>query len=86
MSRFCSTGKRSFDSEELAREALIDVRARNNFPDDQGPNGIYGCEICGCYHLTSKSSDDSLINNTESQERIRRQKEANFWLNKLNKR
>lgn len=86
MDRFCSSGKRSFDSEELAREALIEVRARNNFPDGQGPNGIYVCEYCKCYHLTSKSPDNTLIDSTEARERIRREREANFWLNKLNKR
>jgi hypothetical protein len=86
MNGFCSSGKRPFDSEELAKEALVDIRARNRWTDDQGPNGIYLCDSCGCYHFTSKSQEPEETLSEDLKKRIQREKQAQFWINKLNKR
>mgnify|MGYP000412746745 CR=1 FL=1 len=42
-------------SEDLAETALIDQHIYKGFLPHQGPQNVYECQICGYYHLTSKS-------------------------------
>ncbi|MEJ2004932.1 MAG: hypothetical protein P8X57_08215, partial [Cyclobacteriaceae bacterium] len=62
--RHCSTGKTCYTNEFLAEEALIHAMVKGGAAPDK-PNGIYKCEICECFHLTSKSRDTSLLDSPE---------------------
>lgn len=53
----CSTGKNQYPTQLIAEEALIEIHVQRNFPPDQGPQNVYQCEICGDWHLTSKSAN-----------------------------
>ena len=67
----CSSGKIIIGNESLAQEELIRVSVKYGYGEGQ-PNGYYSCEICGGYHLTSRSRDTSFIESEEAQERIRK--------------
>ena len=49
----CPTGKRVYQTEALAEDALIDAHSRTNYAGT-GPVAVYQCEECGYYHFTSK--------------------------------
>ncbi len=83
MSGQCSSGKRCFDSVTLAKESLIHIRTR--FPAGEGPQGIYQCDLCGCYHLTSDSGADFGLDDKD-RHRIDREREARHWEDKFRKK
>lgn len=85
MTSNCSTGKRCYDSLELAREGLIAIRARNALPASEGPQGVYRCQICDCYHLTSSKTDGFNLS-SEDEKRIEREGQARFWEEKFKKK
>ncbi|MGM0458317.1 MAG: hypothetical protein ACQERO_03140 [Bacteroidota bacterium] len=51
----CTTGKNQYSTKFLAETSLIDIHIHRNFLPDQGPQNVYQCELCGAWHLTSKS-------------------------------
>lgn len=79
----CSTGKRGFDSKELAEEALISNRSRFHHRDDSGPINVYQCEDCGDWHFTSKGSKSDLLESSDVRKNINLNREANYWERKL---
>ncbi len=83
MYRDCPTGKRCFDSEVIAREALVQVRARHGYSESEGPQNVYRCDICHAFHFTS-SSANSL--SPEEKAREKREREARFWEDKFKNR
>ncbi len=76
----CPTGKNQYSTEFLAEASLIDIHIYRNFQPDQGPQNIYQCEICGDWHLTSKSlkRHDRLQEMIDSGE-MRRLQQARRW-------
>jgi hypothetical protein len=80
----CSTGKRVYLTETLAEEALIDAHSRNHYAST-GPINIYQCEDCGYYHFTSKGQWNEKLAQQIASGKIKRQQEANQWVNKLKK-
>jgi hypothetical protein len=76
----CSTGKNQYATQFLAETSLIDIHIHRNFQPDQGPQNIYQCEICGDWHLTSKSPKrhDRLQEMIDSGE-MRRLQQARQW-------
>ena len=49
----CSSGKRSYLSEAIAIEALIEAHIHFDYRKQSGPIAVYPCDECGQFHLTS---------------------------------
>ncbi|WP_421869960.1 hypothetical protein [Marinoscillum sp.] len=79
----CSTGKRIYDTEREAIDALIDLRARNNYRKGSGPINVYQCEDCGQWHFTSKGPEHELLGLETVQKKIADDREALYWERKL---
>ena len=79
----CPTGKTSFDSEELAVEALIQNHVRNAHRSGAGPRNVYECAECGCWHFTSKGADHTLFDDPEIIDRIQKESRALEWERKF---
>jgi len=77
----CVTGKNRYDSEELAKEALIENRIRNNHRDGSGPLNIYQCQDCSDWHFTSSGSEADFLQDPAIVERIKRQRKLFDWSN-----
>ena len=82
----CSTHKRVYDSYDSAVSALIDARARFDYARDQGPVAVYKCDECGFYHLTSQGKMNETLEKYLTDGKIKLQKEADRWLDKLNRK
>jgi hypothetical protein len=80
----CQTGKRVYITESLAEDALIDAHSRHQY-SGTGPIAIYQCEECGYYHFTSKGEMNKKLAEQIASGKIKRQQEANQWMNKLKK-
>ena len=79
----CSTGKRMYDSQEMAERALIENRSRFYHNDDSGPVNVYQCRDCGMWHFTSKGPRNPLLDDQQVRKRISVDREANYWERKL---
>jgi len=79
----CVTGKRCFEDESIALEALIQHHIINNYPIDQGPKTIYQCSDCGAWHFTSKGEKHEVLLDEKTLRRIKRERQANYWERKL---
>lgn len=79
----CVSGKRAFENRQLAEEALIAARSNFVFRDDAGPVGVYQCDDCGAWHLTSKGPKSNLLNDPDIKDTIRKQQEAEYWRQKF---
>jgi hypothetical protein len=80
----CQTGKRVYITESLAEDALIDAHSRHQY-SGTGPIAVYQCEECGYYHFTSKGEMNKKLAEQIASGKIKRQQEANQWMNKLKK-
>ncbi|MGC4020718.1 MAG: hypothetical protein QM734_01635 [Cyclobacteriaceae bacterium] len=80
----CSTGKRVYQTEIIAEEALIDSHSRNNYSGN-GPIAVYKCEECGYYHFTSKGSMNKRLAELIASGKIKLQQQANEWSQKWKK-
>ena len=77
----CRTGKRVYQTESLAEEALIDAHSRNQFAGT-GPIAVYHCEECGYYHFTSKGPINKRLAEQIASGKIKLQQQASEWLQK----
>ncbi len=75
----CPTGKTSFESQELAEEALIQNHIRNNHRSGAGPQNVYECRDCGDWHFTSQSPVSDLLLDREVQKRIEKERRVLEW-------
>jgi hypothetical protein len=80
----CPSGKRIYLTEAIAEDALIDAHSRQQY-SGTGPVNIYRCGECGYYHFTSKGKMNDKLSQLIVNGKIKRQQEANQWLNKLKK-
>ncbi len=80
----CSTSKIIYQTKALAEDALLDAHSRNQYAGT-GPVAVYQCEECGYYHFTSKGKMNETLAQQIASGKIRRQQEANQWINKLKK-
>ncbi|SNS69849.1 hypothetical protein SAMN05421640_0900 [Ekhidna lutea] len=83
MSDKCISGKKCFESEELAEEALIQNHIRNNYRGGEGPVNVYQCDNCGYWHFTSKGDKSEKLRDPEVLEFIERERRAFDWERKL---
>lgn len=75
----CSSGKRVYQTHELAEEALIGAHINFQFGKGKGPIGVYQCEDCGLFHLTSQGIINQRLAKLINEGEIQKQKEANWW-------
>ena len=75
----CVSGKNSYDSEELARESLIQNRIRFNHRQGSGPINIYKCPDCQAWHFTSTGPEADFLKDDEVIERMRKEIRINDW-------
>lgn len=80
----CRTGKRVYQTESLAEEALIDAHSRNRY-SGTGPISIYQCKECGYYHFTSKGPMSKRLADAIASGKIMLQQQANEWSRKWKK-
>ena len=80
--RSCPSGKLAFATEVLAEEALIDTRTRRG-DDRQGPVGVYRCDDCGQFHLTSKGSMNARLAQYIKDGKLKLNQEAERWKSKF---
>ncbi len=79
----CVTQKKVYLTQELAEEALLGAHTRFHYAKGQGPVGVYKCDDCGYFHLTSKGTVNSKLAQEIKAGNIDRQKRADEWVNKL---
>ncbi|MGC3946979.1 MAG: hypothetical protein QM762_21095 [Chryseolinea sp.] len=84
--RTCSTGKRVYDSVVQAEQALVHLQSKQQFKNGEGPVGVYRCDDCGGYHLTSKGPANPFLASQLRDGSIDRQREANRWIDKLDRK
>ena len=81
----CVTNKKVYPTREVAEDALIEARIKFEYASGSGPVGVYQCEDCGYYHLTSKGPVNENLAQQLAEGKIKLQKEANRWLGKMKK-
>ncbi len=74
-----------YPSQEIAEDALIEARTQFDYKINQGPVGVYLCEDCGYYHLTSKGKMNERLTTQLKNGKIDLHKEANQWMSKFKK-
>ena len=79
----CVTGKTVYDSEDLAQEALIQNRIRNNHREGSGPINIYQCKECNQWHFTSKGEVASFLKDPEVAARINNERKMFDWSQRI---
>ena len=82
----CISGKRVYASREVAEDVLIETWTRFDFTPANGPIAVYQCDDCGQFHLTSRGPMNEKLAKALADGEIKRQKEADRWLGKLNRR
>jgi len=84
--RKCVTHKRLYEDYDAAVSALIEARTRFDYAANHGPVTVYKCEECGFYHLTSQGKMNETLEKYLATGKIKLQKEADRWLDKLKKK
>lgn len=82
----CSSGKRAYKTFELAEEALIAAHINYQLGKGKGPIGVYLCEDCSLYHLTSQGTINPRLEKLIKDGEIQKQKEANWWEERTKRR
>lgn len=80
--RSCPSGKRAFVTEVQAEEALIDTRTRG-VDERQGPVGVYRCDDCGQFHLTSKGPMNARLAQYIKDGKLKLNQEAERWKSRM---
>lgn len=82
----CVSGKKMYATREIAEDVLIETHTRFDYGPAGGPIAVYQCEDCGQFHLTSRGPMNEKLAVALSDGKIKRQKEADQWLNKLKRK
>ena len=82
----CISGKRMYSSQQVAEDVLIESWTRFDYTASNGPLSVYKCDDCGQFHLTSAGPMNERLSKALAEGGIRRQKEADRWLDKLKRR
>jgi hypothetical protein len=75
-----------YPTEAIAEEALISAWVSYDYSHGNGPIGIYICEDCGFYHLTSKGPVSKKLEEYIASGKIRREKDVNAWMEKIKRK
>ncbi|MCP4457263.1 MAG: hypothetical protein GY816_04435 [Cytophagales bacterium] len=79
----CSSGKTSFESKELAEEALIQNHIRSNHRKGSGPQNVYECQDCGEWHFTSRPPASELFSDKDILNRMDLERRSYDWERKV---
>jgi hypothetical protein len=79
----CPTHKKVYVTYEIAENALIAAHTRFDYPHGGGPVAVYECNECHYYHLTSQGEMNERLAQHLKEGKIKRQKEADYWLSKM---
>lgn len=79
----CVSGKRCYQTIEIAEDALIESWTRFEFNPGHGPVAIYKCEDCGQYHFTSRGPMNERLSREIKEGKIDRLRTANHWEQKF---
>ena len=82
----CITGKKAYQTQELAEDALLEAWTRYNYTPSNGPVAVYHCDDCGLYHFTSKGDMNGKLAKYLAGDEIRRRAQAGYWEDKLKDR
>ncbi|HMG89899.1 MAG TPA: hypothetical protein VK589_07560 [Chryseolinea sp.] len=82
----CNSGKRIFQTQEDAVEALVAARTRFDYREGNGPVSVYRCDECGFFHLTSKGQMNETLKKSLSDGSINRKKQADDWEERLKRK
>jgi hypothetical protein len=82
----CPTHKKMYPTESIAEDALISAWTTYQYTRGQGPIGVYLCEECGSYHLTSKGTINNKLQESIASGKIQRNKEIDAWLDKIRRK
>ncbi len=80
MSSQCPSSKRGYPTQEIAEGALIEARTR--FVHNSAV-GVYQCEDCGGWHLTSKGEINPRLKQQLESGNLTRNRDASHWEYKL---
>lgn len=75
----CISGKRVYETLEIAEEALVQHHIVNEYKAGEGPINVYKCQDCGRWHFTSKGKPNSIFDDNEVKLRIKNERRANYW-------
>lgn len=75
----CSSGKRTYTTEALANEALLQAHVLFNYRAGAGPVNYYKCEDCGAYHLTSQGLMNEQLAKAQADGTIKKLRTAAEW-------
>ncbi|MGL4631616.1 MAG: hypothetical protein ACRCVT_10460 [Leadbetterella sp.] len=78
-----SCGKKSYQNEEIALDALVQNRILNVY---SSAKTIYRCDECGLYHLTSKGEIHPILHKKMGSGSIQKESEAKSWEEKLKRK
>ncbi len=81
----CKSNKKVYLAINIAEEALIGARTRFDYGKQTGPVGIYQCDDCGYYHLTSQGTINPKLAEYLASNRAKIEKEASQWEQKFRK-
>ena len=81
----CSSGKKYYDAESQAIEALLFVWSQNSFREGEGPVTVYCCDECGGFHLTSKGEMHEKLKELLKSGKLDKLREAARWEQKFRK-
>jgi hypothetical protein len=82
----CVTGKKMYSTQAIAEDVLIDAWVKYRFTEGRGPVAVYRCDDCHQYHLTSSGEMNEKLSLYIKEGKIKLQKEAEHWEQKLKKR
>jgi ABC-type ATPase with predicted acetyltransferase domain len=82
----CSTGKRVYQTEQQAMDALLEAYALYEYRSGGGPVSVYQCDDCGCFHFTSKGNIHPVLAEHLKSNQAKTSQEAARWLNKLKRK
>lgn len=75
-----------YPTAEVAEEALIAAWIAYDYRQGKGPIGVYRCEDCGAFHLTSKGIVNKKLEEYIAAGKIQRDKDVNAWLDKIKRK
>ncbi len=78
----CSYGKRSYSSEAIAVEALIEAHVHFNYGKRSGPVAVYQCDECGQFHLTSTGTINEKLQQYLADGTLEKLRRARVWSDK----
>lgn len=86
MNHGCISGKKQFDTQQLAEDVLIELWTRNEYAAGYAPIAVYKCDDCGYYHLTSREPMNKKLTQFLASGKLKHQREANKWMDKFKRK